>query len=121
VSNADSNVITILDVATDSVRAAFQSGGRRPVRLKFTPDGALVVISHDGSRDVTVMDARTRRVLRVIQLDASPKVLDVSADGRRAVVSQPDARKIAIVDLERGVLVAYVAVNGVPDGVGFVR
>jgi YVTN family beta-propeller protein len=121
VSNADSNVITILDVATDSVRAAFQSGGRGPVRLKFTTDGARVVISHDGSRDVTVMDARTRRVLRVVQLDASPKVLDVSADGRHAVVSLPDARKIAVVDIQRGAVIAYVPVNGVPDGVGFVR
>jgi DNA-binding beta-propeller fold protein YncE len=121
VSNADSNVITILDVRRDSVLAAFQSGGRAPVRLKFTPDGARVVVSHDRSRDVTVMDARTRRVLHVIPLDAAPKVLDVSADGRRAVVSQPEARKIAIVDIERGVLVAYVPVNGVPDGVGFVR
>jgi hypothetical protein len=58
---------------------------------------------------------------RVIRLDAAPKVLDVSQDGRRAVVSQPDARRIAIVDIERGVVVAYVPVNGVPDGVGFVR
>ncbi len=121
VSNADSSVITILDVRSDSVLAALPSGGRRPVRLKFTPDGARVVISHDGSRDVTVMDARTRRVLRVAQLDAAPKVLDVASDGRRAVVSQPGARKIAIVDIERGVVIAYVAVNGVPDGVGFVR
>jgi DNA-binding beta-propeller fold protein YncE len=120
-SNADSNVITILDVRSDSVLAAFQSGGRRPVRLRFTPDGSRVVISHDGSRDVAVMDARTRNVVRVIPLDAAPKVLDVSADGRRAVVSQPDARKIAVVDIERGVVLAYVAVNGVPDGVGFVR
>jgi DNA-binding beta-propeller fold protein YncE/predicted TIM-barrel fold metal-dependent hydrolase len=121
VSNADSSVITILDVRSDSVLAAFQSGGRGPVRLKFTPEGARVVISHDGSTDVTVMDARTRSVLRVIRLDAAPKVLDVSSDGRRAVVSQPDARKIAIVDIERGVVLAYVAVNGVPDGVAFVR
>ena len=121
VSNADSSVITILDVASDSVRAAFQSGGRGPVRLKFTPDGSRVVISHDGSKDVAVMDVQSRRVLRVIQLDASPKVLDVSSDGRRAVVSQPDARKIAVVDLERGAVIAYVPVNGVPDGVGFVR
>jgi DNA-binding beta-propeller fold protein YncE len=121
VSNAESSVITILDVASDSVRAAFQSAGRRPVRLKFTPDGARVVISHDGSKDVAVMDAQTRRVLRVIQLDAAPKVLDVSSDGRRAVVSHPDARKIAIVDIERGAVIAYVPVNGVPDGVGFVR
>jgi predicted TIM-barrel fold metal-dependent hydrolase/DNA-binding beta-propeller fold protein YncE len=132
VSNADSSVITVLDVRSDSVLARFQSGGRRPVRLKFTPDGARVVISHDGSRDVTVMDARTRgrrdgamlatpNVLRVIQLDAAPKVLDVSSDGKRAVVSQPDARKIAIVDLDRGVVIAYVPVNGVPDGVGFIR
>jgi DNA-binding beta-propeller fold protein YncE len=121
VSNADSSVITILDVASDSVRAALQSAGRRPVRLKFTPDGARVVISHDGSKDVAVMDAQTRRVLRVIQLDAAPKVLDVSSDGRRAVVSQPDARKIAVVDIERGAVIAYVPVNGVPDGVGFVR
>lgn len=121
VSNADSSVITILDVRSDSVLAAFRAPGRRPVRLKFTPDGGRVVISHDGSRDVTVMDARTRRVIHVIQLDAPPKVLDVSADGRRAVVSQPEARKLAVVDIERGTLVGYVPVNGVPDGVGFLR
>ena len=120
-SNADSSVITILGVDSDSVLAAFRSPRRRPVRLKFTPDGERVVISHDGSRDVTVMNARTRRVLHVIQLDAPPKVLDVSSDGTRAVVSQPDARKIAVLDIGRGALIAYVPVNGVPDGVGFVR
>lgn len=120
-SNADSSIITILDVRTDSVLAAVRSPGRGPVRLKFTPDGARVVISHAGSREVTVMDARTRRTLRAIRLDATPKVLDVSSDGRHAVVSQPDGRKIAVVDVDRGVVVAYVPVNGVPDGVGFVR
>ena len=120
-SNADSNVVTILDVATDSVIGRFTTSSRGPVRLRFTPDGRRVVVSNDGSRDVTVLDARTRRTLHTVTLDAAPKVLDVSRDGKRAVVSHPDARKIAIIDLERGRLLGYVPVGGVPDGVGFVR
>lgn len=118
-SNADSSVITILDVASDNVIATLRTTARGPVRLKFTRDGTRVVASNDGSRDVTVMDARSRRVLHTIALDAAPKVLDVSPDGTRAVVSHPDARKIAIIDIERGRLIGYVAVSGVPDGVGF--
>ncbi len=120
-TNADSSIVTILDVSRDSVIAAFRSSGRGPVRVQFTPDGARAVLSNDGSRDVTIMDARARQRLHSVALDAAPKVLAVSPDGTRAVVSHPAARKIAVIDVVRGRLIGYVPVTGVADGVGWTR
>jgi DNA-binding beta-propeller fold protein YncE len=119
VSAADSARVTVLDAARDSVLGAFPSGGDGPGRLRFTPDGRLAVIPHDGSKTLTLVDVASRKPVGSVPLPAEPKVLALSPDGRFAAVSHPEAKSVSIVDLERQAVVRTIALPGTPDGVAY--
>jgi hypothetical protein len=53
------------------------------------------------SSTLTLVDVASRTPVASIPLEAAPKLLALSPDGRIAAVSHPEAKRISIVDLER--------------------
>ena len=137
VTNEDSRNLTVIDLATDSVVATIPVG-TRPRGVKVSPDGRTVYVALSGSPKcpptmpdseceklksdrsldgIAVVDAVTRRTLRVLPGGLDPETFDLSPDGGRLFVSNEDADSATIVDVASGRVVANVKVGREPEGV----
>jgi DNA-binding beta-propeller fold protein YncE len=125
-------MVTILDAATLDSVAAFPSGGVYPNRLRFTPDGRLVLVSHAASGNVQLFDARTRAPVATIPFprdttkapadggpmsgSAVPLGILITPDSRTAFVATAAHNEIAIVDIPARRIVATLRTGNEPDG-----
>lgn len=57
----DCSLLQIVDVATKKVTETLAANVNGANRLKFTPDGTLVLVSTLGGSDLSIIDAATRR------------------------------------------------------------
>ena len=67
-------------------------------RLKFTPDGKLVLISDPAGGALVVVDAATRKEVRRIKV--APEAILVSPDGAHAYVGLRRDHSVAVIDLK---------------------
>ena len=94
--------ISIIDVATKKVVETIDAGARGANRLKFTPDGTLVLVSELGggsSGGLVVLDAGSRTVKQRLRLGGASGIL-IPPDGSRAFVALTGANAVAIIDLK---------------------
>ncbi len=119
VSSMNENVIAVVDNATGQIAATFDSQGKAPVRVKFTPDGKKALVVHGESNELSVFDAVKRRLLTTIKLAESPKVITLSRDGRRAFLTNPSAHKMTVVDLTANQVLNTFLVGKTPDGIAW--
>lgn len=119
VSSMNENIIAVVDNATGQITATFDSPGKAPVRVKFTPDGKKALVVHSESKELSVFDAAKRRLLTAIKLAESPKVIALSRDGRRAFLTNPSAHKMTVVDLTANQVLDTFPVGKTPDGIAW--
>ena len=70
-------------------------------------------------KTVEVYDLATGRLLQATTLPASPKVMVLSSDGRRAYLTNPEDHSATIVDLEAGRVLATLKTGRRPDGIAW--
>lgn len=87
---ADSDLVAVIDTASDERVAQVKTGGR-PSSVAVTPDGKLVLVACAACNDVTVIDRAARQVKQVFTeadgVGREPRNIVVSPDGARAYVS----------------------------------
>jgi YVTN family beta-propeller protein len=120
-ANMRTDTITVSTTANPACMASFPSGGRSPVRVLVTPDGRTAVVANAGGTDIVLLDAAKPRSSTVIPLPQPPKVLAVSADGRRLYVSHPEPGGVSLIDLATRTVIRTIPLEGTPDGVAVVR
>ena len=118
-ANVETGGVTVIDARTDRVLARFASGGKAPLRVKFTPDGKRVLIAHRASRTLVVFDRARRAPIQTIRLPVQPKILTLSGDGRRAFLTSPDRSMAMAVDLRSGRVTDLVPTGKTPDGIAW--
>ncbi len=119
VSSSNENVIAVVDNASGQIAATFDSQGKKPVRVKFTPDGKRALVVHGESNELSVFDAAKRRLITAIKLPESPKVITLSRDGRRAFLTNPSAHKMTVVNLTANKVLDTFPVGKTPDGIAW--
>jgi YVTN family beta-propeller protein len=119
VSSSSENVIAVVDNTTGQIAATFDSQGKSPVRVKFTPDGKRVIVVHGQSQELSIFNAAARRLTTTIKLPESPKVITLSRDGRRAFLTNPSAHKMTVVDLTANKVLHTFLVGKTPDGIAW--
>ncbi len=80
-----------------------------------------VDVKRGAAAEVVLLDTADPRATAVIPLSQAPKVLAVSADGRRLYVSHPEPGGVSLIDLVARKLVKAVTLSGAPDEVAVVR
>lgn len=115
----ENNRIAVIATANDSIVKTFPSGGARLVRLKFTPDGKEVLAPHGESKTVTVIDADHYKMSASIAVDAPPKVITISSDGKRAFLTNPAAHQITILDIAARKQSKIISTGKTPDGIAW--
>lgn len=116
VANAQDGTISIIDLAARRVSATLQANVRGANRLKFTPDGKLVLVTAGSA--VVVLDAVTRKeVKRLADVHGSGGI-QMQPDGKRAYVACGRDGYVAAIDLNSLEAVGHVDIPG-PDGLAW--
>jgi len=116
VANAQDGTVSIIDMAAKKVTATLAANVRGANRLKFTPDGKLVLIS-PGSALVVLDAAMHKEVKRLTAVHGSGGI-QMQPDGARAYVACGRDNYVAVIDLKTLEMVGKVAVNS-PDGLAW--
>jgi DNA-binding beta-propeller fold protein YncE len=119
VGNEDGS-ISIMDLATEKVVTSLAADVRGANRLKFTPDGRLVLVTTHTGKDLVVIDSHTRQTVTRIPIEQrGASGIQVQPDGTRAFVACPRDHYVAIVDLHRLTMVGKIDAGREPDGLAW--
>jgi YVTN family beta-propeller protein len=119
VTNRGANTISIINTATDEIEATLDSGGRFPIRLKFTPDGRQAFVSNAQSNTVTVFDVATRKLVDTIEVGQVPVGIQMTPDGRLAFVANTNANLVTVIDVPGRKVVRNFTTGTEPDGMAW--
>lgn len=106
--------------ASSFERLAEVPTGAVPIRILASPDGRWIVSSNLGDGSLSVIDARTRRVVRTIPVSGSREAAQVtilfSRDGRRIYAAETGRNTVAEVDFESGRVLRRLPAGTAGDG-----
>lgn len=119
VTNRGANTISVINTATDEIVATLDSGGRFPIRLKFTPDGRQAFVSNAQSNTVTVFDVATRQLVDTIEVGQVPVGIQMTPDGKRAFVANTNANLVTVIDVPGRKVVRNFTTGTEPDGMAW--
>lgn len=117
VSALNGRSVAIIDTRTDTIARTIAPTPSATGRIRITPDGRRVVVAMASS--VAVFEMAGGGLIRDTPLPASPKVLALSGDGRRAYLTNPDDHSATIVDLDEGRIVTTLKTGRRPDGIAW--
>jgi DNA-binding beta-propeller fold protein YncE len=109
--------VAVIDTSSDVIARTIVTTPPESGRIRITPDGRSVVVAME--RSVAVFELATGRLVRETALPASPKVMVLSSDGRRAYLTNPEDHSATIVDLQEGRVVATLKTGARPDGIAW--
>jgi DNA-binding beta-propeller fold protein YncE len=110
--------LAVIDTTADEVVATVKASESDTGRIRITPDGQRVVVAL--LKTLAVFDAKTRRLINETALPASPKVLALSSDGRRAFLTNPGDNSVSVVDIVAARPLGNFHTGRRPDGIGWV-
>ncbi|GAC1648873.1 MAG: YVTN family beta-propeller repeat protein [Gemmatimonadaceae bacterium] len=119
VANAGDGTISIVDLASKRVVQTLAADVRGANRLKFTPDGSLVLVSTLRGPDLTVLNASTRSVVKRVPVGRGAAGILVQPDGALAYVACTPDDDIAVVDVKSLAVVGRIVAGKEPDGLAW--
>jgi YVTN family beta-propeller protein len=112
--------VSVIDVAAKKVVQTIDVGTRRSNRLKFTRDGAVVLISDLDAGQIVFVDVKSRRVTKRLSVGRMAEGILIAPDGRAyAAVTGED--RVAAIDLQKMEIVQVIATGSGPDGLAWTR
>jgi len=129
VTNPDSNSVSVIDTATNSVVATIAVGG---FGVAITPDGTRAYVAGGGFNTVAVIDTTTNSVVATIPVGQNPPPggnpfgVAITPDGARAYVTNQDSgalqmepNTVSVIDTATNTVVAdiFVGVYVFPSGI----
>lgn len=118
-ANSHAGTVSVIDVAKKAAVETLNVPTRFANRLKFTPDGKLVMISDLGSSDFVVIDAATRKEVKRIKLGGGSAGILMQPDGARAYVAVGSENGITIIDLKTLEIAGHINSGRGPDGLAW--
>lgn len=111
--------LAVIDTATDEVSARIKTSEGETGRIRLSSDGQRLVVAL--SKKLAVYDVKTRGLISETELSSSPKVLTLSADNRRALLTNPDDNSVSVVDIIAGKQLTTFPTGQKPDGIGWAK
>ena len=117
VANAGDGTVSIIDLGAKKVTETLAANAPRANRLKFTPDGKLVLIS--AGPDLVILDAATHKEVKRLPLGHGSGGILMQPDGARAYVAFSPDGFVAVIDLKTLSVVGRINAGGNPDGLAW--
>jgi DNA-binding beta-propeller fold protein YncE len=118
-ADAQDGTLSIINLATKAVTATLDAKIFGANRLKFTPDGKLVLISSLRDGDLVIYDAASRKESKRVNIGHGAAGILMDADGARAFIACSPDNYVAIVDLKTLEVTGHLDVGGEPDGLAW--
>ena len=113
--------LSVIDIAANTVTTVSEGFGW-PYRIAFTPSMNTVLVPDLRNEELRFFDRATRRERSRLALkDAGPQGIVYTPDGRFAFLSLSKQARVAIVDVDKQMIVGYLAAGDTPDGVAYTR
>jgi YVTN family beta-propeller protein len=119
-ANAQDGTLSIIDIAVKRLTATLDARVFGANRLKFTPDGKLVLISSLRDGDLVIYDATSRKEFRRVKIGHGAAGILIDPDGTRAFIACSPDNYVAILDLKTLQVTGHLDVGGEPDGLAWV-
>lgn len=119
-ANSGDGSVSIVDVSAKKVVQAIDVKTKHSNRLRFTPDGKLVLISDPAGGELVVVDAASRKERKRINIGRNPQGIVVVPDGSRAYVALSGDNHVAVLDLRTLEVTSHIATGNSPDGMAWV-
>jgi len=116
VANAWDGTVSVIDLAAKRVSQTLAANVPGANRLKFTPDGKLVLVTAGSA--LVVLDAATRKEVKRLPSTHGSGGIQMQPDGARAYVACGRDGYVAVIDLKTLEEVGRVDVRG-PDGLAW--
>jgi YVTN family beta-propeller protein len=112
--------ISVIDPKTGSVARTIATTTKMANRVKFTRDGARVLVSDPMADQILVFDSASGEVVGKIVTASGPSGMIVAPDGKRVFVACAGANKVQIIDLATLKVSGEVQTGNEPDGMAYV-
>ena len=99
VSNMDENKVHIYDLDTLDYKTSMKTEGVFPKVITQNPDGSLTVVSNWVTQNISVFDSESKKLLRVIPINGTPRGMAFSPDGRYLYTANFDEPVIEVIDM----------------------
>lgn len=119
VANAQDGTISVIDFAGKKVTETLAANVASANRLKFTPDGARVLVSGLRMGSVAVFDAATHKEIKRIEVGHGAAGIQMQPDGTRAFVACSPDNYIVVIDLKSLEVTGRLDVGPEPDGLAW--
>ena len=113
--------VSVIDVASGQVTATLDIRTKRSNRLRFTPDGRLVLVSDLDAGELIAIDAVSRKEVKRVALGRAPSGILVLPDSSRAYVALTGENALAVVDIKTLEPAGRVPTGAGPDGMAWRR
>lgn len=119
-ANSGDGSVSVVEVSTKKVVQTLDAQTRHSNRLRFTPDGKLVLISDPAGGELVVVEAASRKERKRIHIGRNPQGIVVVPDSSRAYVALSRDNQVAVLDLKTLEVVGRIATGNSPDGMTWV-
>ena len=111
--------VSIINIFTKTVTHTFSVQTKRSNRLKFTPDGRLVLISDLDAGELVVLERETRKQVKRMPIGKQLAGILVQPDSSKAYVAATGDNFVAVIDLKTLDLVNRIQPGVGPDGMAW--
>lgn len=113
--------VSIVDLFTKAVKMTLRVQTKRSNRLRFSPDGRLVLITDLDAGDLLILARDTRKELKRMPLGRQPAGILIEPDSSKAYVAVTGDNYVAIIDLKSLELANRINSGTGPDGMAWVK
>jgi len=99
-ADAQDGTLSVLDVTSRTLSATLDAKTFGANRLKFTPDGKLVLISMLGNGDLVIYDTASRKEFKRVKIGHGAAGILMDRDGNRAFIACGPDNYVAVLDLQ---------------------
>jgi len=118
-ANSGDGSVSIIDVGAKKVKQTLELHTSHTNRLKFTPDGKLVLLSDLGGNALVVLDAASRKEVKRLNLGRQPEGILIVPDGSRAYIAVAGEKTVAALDLRTLEVTDRIPTGAGPDGMAW--
>jgi len=133
VTNNKENSISVISTDTYQITNTIPTG-KESLRLKFSVDGRYCLVPNSGDGTISVYNRYSKKQIKTIRIPGKIDLLErvlyhtphpvgilMHPNGRYAFVSNSNANKIEVIDMNTFALVSTIGTGKVPDGLTFVE
>lgn len=133
VTNGKDNTVSV--ISTDSYKPThILRTGKQSLRLKFTINGKQCLVTNAQDGTITVYDQKSKKQIEKIMLHGKANLVEkliyhtprpvgllIHPDGKYAFVSNSNANRIEVIDLNTYEIVSTIGTEKIPDGLAIIN